>query len=202
MVFMNTYRTVDVDLGGVVEAESVVQRSRFLAQVCRVEDEAAARAFIAAIGARYHDARHHCTAFVLGPVGDVRRSNDDGEPAGTAGRPILDAISGRDLSDVVVVVTRWFGGTLLGTGGLTRAYADAAGAALDAAGARERELWQQVLARAAHAEAGALENRLRQLGQMKDVNYGAEVQFTIAVRDLADLDRIEFELLSAVWQDA
>ena len=202
MVLMNAYQTIDVAPGGVVEAEIVVQRSRFLAQACRAQDEAAAREFIAAVAATHHDARHHCTAFVLGPAGEVRRSNDDGEPAGTAGRPILDSISGRDLSDVVVVVTRWFGGTLLGTGGLTRAYGDAASAVLDEAGTRQRELWQQVLVHASHAEAGPLENRLHRLGQMKDVNYGAQVQFKLAVRELGELDRIEFEHLGACWQDA
>lgn len=199
---MSGYRTIDRDLGGVAEAEIVVQRSRFLAQACRVESESAARAFIAEIRARHHDARHHCTAFVLGADGALRRSNDDGEPSGTAGRPILDAIVGRDLSDVVVVVTRWFGGTLLGTGGLTRAYADATVAVLAEAGVRERELWHQVHTKADHAEAGELEHRLRQLGTMVDVSYGADVTFLLAVRDVSVLDRIEYQAAGSVWQDA
>ena len=108
----------------------MVLRSRFLAHVARAETEAAARAVIAEARAAHHDARHHCSAFVLGADAMLRRSNDDGEPSGTAGRPMLDVLGGRGLSDVVVVVTRWFGGTLLGTGGLTRAYGDATAAAL------------------------------------------------------------------------
>lgn len=198
---MNSYRTIDVGIGDVVEAEIVVQRSRFLAQATRVESEPLAREFIAGVRARHHDARHHCTAFVLGPEASLRRSNDDGEPSGTAGRPILDAISGRELSDVAVVVTRWFGGTLLGTGGLTRAYGDAAAAVLDVAGTREREQWQTVVVRAEHAQAGALEHRLRHLGRVNAVEYGAEVCFTVAVRDFAVLDRIDFEHRGFVWQD-
>lgn len=199
---MSTYRTIDLDPGGVVEAEIVVQRSRFLARACRVEDEPAARQFIASVRAQHHDARHHCTAFVLGADRNLRRSIDDGEPSGTAGKPILDAISGRDLSDVVVVVTRWFGGTLLGTGGLTRAYGNATATVLELAGARERELWQRVSIKASHVEAGVLENRLRHLGQMVDVEYGTDVHFTLAVRDLALLDRIEFVPVGTLWQDA
>lgn len=202
MGLMARYRTIDRDLGGTVEAEIVVQRSRFLAQACRVESEDAARTFIAEIRARHHDARHHCTAFVLGADGSLRRSNDDGEPSGTAGRPILDSIVGRDLSDVVVVVTRWFGGTLLGTGGLTRAYADATAAVLADAGIRERELWHQVRIRADHAEAGELEHRLRQRGTMVDVAYGVDVTFVLAVRDVGVLDRIEYQTTGSVWQDA
>ncbi|TXJ04441.1 MAG: YigZ family protein [Aeromicrobium sp.] len=168
----------------------------------RVESEEQARQFFADTRAMHHDARHHCTAFVLGPDGTVRRSNDDGEPSGTAGRPILDAISGRDLVDVAVVVTRWFGGTLLGTGGLTRAYGDSAAEALDAAGVRQRELWHAVEVRASHAQAGALEHRLHYLGTVTGVDYGADVQFAVAVRDLSDLDRIEFEVTGQIWQDA
>lgn len=199
---MTRYRTIDLELGNHAESEIVVQRSRFLARACRIEDEQSARQFIADIRALDHDAHHHCTAFVLGEDSAVRRSNDDSEPSGTAGRPILDAISGRELSDVVVVVTRWFGGTLLGTGGLTRAYGDATAAVLDKVGVRERERWHQVLIRAPHSDAGVLEHRLRQTGQMVGVDYGSEVKFTVAVRDLSVLARVDFEPIGTIWQDA
>ena len=95
-------------------AEIEVKRSRFLARVERVETEAAARAVVEAARKEHWDARHHCSAFVLGPDAGVQRSNDDGEPSGTAGAPMLEVLRGRELSDVVVVVTRWFGGVLLG----------------------------------------------------------------------------------------
>lgn len=198
---MLRYATIDRPLGGHAEAEIVVQRSRFLAHVARVDDETAARDVIVAVRERHRDARHHCTAFVLGADRALRRSNDDGEPSGTAGRPILDAIDGRRLSDVVVVVSRWFGGTLLGTGGLTRAYGDAAAAALDAAGVRRRESWTEVVIGATHAEAGALEHQLRQLGRLIDVTYGDEVRFRLAVRDESELERIDFVVAGPWWTD-
>ncbi len=199
---MAAYRTIDRPPGSGAEAEIVVLRSRFLAEVRRVEDEPAARDFLAEVRARHHDARHHCTAFVIGSDGSLRRSNDDGEPSGTAGRPMLEVVSGRGISDVAVVVTRWFGGTLLGTGGLARAYADATAAALDAAGTRERVLWQRARVTAPVTEVGVLEHRLRQSTDVLDVDYGAEqVVYTVAHRDAAVLDRLEVSVLDPVWRD-
>lgn len=198
-----SYRTIDRPVGGFAEAEIVVLRSRFLARVGRVEDEASARALIAEVRSTHHDARHHCTAFVIGPDGALRRSNDDGEPSGTAGRPMLEVLAGREVSDVVAVVTRWFGGTLLGTGGLARAYADATAAALDAAGIRERVLWQRARVTVPVTEVGAMESRLRRDTDVVDVAYGAaEVSYEVATPDLAVLDRLPFEGLEPVWRDA
>jgi uncharacterized YigZ family protein len=129
----------------------------------------------------HHDARHHCSAFVIGPDASLRRSNDDGEPTGTAGAPMLEVLTGREVSDVVAVVTRWFGGTLLGAGGLVRAYGDAAGLALDVAGTQERRLLHTMLVTASAADAGPLDHRLRAMGEVTDVEYGAEVVFTVGV---------------------
>src|SRR5690242_12155922 len=109
-----TYRTIAHRCVGELE----VSRSRFLADVRRVESEEAARAVIAEVRTEYRDARHHCSALVLGSDHRIQRSNDDGEPSGTAGAPMLAALRAAELSDVVAVVTRWFGGTLLGAGGL------------------------------------------------------------------------------------
>lgn len=199
---MPTYRTIDQPLGGTAEAEIVVSRSRFLARARRVADEESARAFIAEVRSLDHDARHHCTAFVIGPDGSLRRSNDDGEPSGTAGRPMLEVVAGREVSDVAVVVTRWFGGILLGTGGLARAYSDATTAALDVAGVRTRRLWQQARVVAPMTEVGVLENRLRRDTDVVDVQYAADsVTYTVAVADLEVLDRLEFERLDPVWRD-
>lgn len=196
------YRTIDQPPGGTAEAEIVVLRSRFLARARRVEDEESARSFFAAIRSLDHDARHHCTAFVIGPDGSLRRSNDDGEPSGTAGRPMLEVVSGRELTDVAVVVTRWFGGTLLGTGGLARAYADATAAALDAAGVRERRLWSRARVTAPIGQAGAVEGRLRRDADVLDADYGPDqAAWTVAAPDLAVLDRLSFEPLDPVWRD-
>lgn len=131
----------------------------------------------------YHDARHHCTAFVIGPDAALQRSNDDGEPAGTAGRPMLEALTGHGVSDVVAVVTRWFGGTLLGSGGLVRAYGEVTANALDVAGRRRREQARLCRVVVDVAAAGALENRLRQAVDVLDVQYGQSVTFTVATAD-------------------
>jgi putative IMPACT (imprinted ancient) family translation regulator len=113
----------------------------------------------------------------------VFRANDDGEPSGTAGAPMLEVLTRREISDVVVVVTRWFGGTLLGAGGLVRAYGDAVIAALDAAGEQVRELRHVMKVEAMPADAGALDNRLRSLGVVTDVSYGSRAVFTVSVID-------------------
>ncbi len=116
--------------------------SRFLAQAFRTDDGTAADEALHALRRRFHDATHHCSARRLGEPGAVRETaDDDGEPGGTAGAPILAAIAGADVYGVTVVVTRWFGGTKLGTGGLVRAYGEAARAAL--AAAPRREVWRE-----------------------------------------------------------
>lgn len=107
------------------EGEIVEKKSRFIATVKRVESEEEATAFIEAVKKKYWDARHNCSAAVIGQRGEIMRSNDDGEPSGTAGRPMLEVLLGENLRNVAVVVTRYFGGTLLGTGGLVRAYTQA-----------------------------------------------------------------------------
>lgn len=113
-------------------AEIVEKKSRFIAETAIVHSEAEAAAFLEARRKKYWDARHHCSAYVIGGELPLTHSSDDGEPSGTAGRPILDVIKGFDVCDTVVVVTRYFGGTLLGTGGLVRAYSAAAKAGLEA----------------------------------------------------------------------
>ena len=127
-----------------------IKRSEFIGFVQRVESEQEARAFIESVRKRYHDARHVCSAFVIGADRDVQRSSDDGEPAGTAGIPMLQALLARrtegrdgaettDLSDIVAVVVRYFGGIKLGAGGLVRAYTEAVVQVLDAAHLTPRE---------------------------------------------------------------
>ena len=119
------------------EGEYEEKKSRFLALALPVKSEAEAQAAILARRKAHPDARHHCYAFVTGASHELMRSSDDGEPSGTGGRPILEALLGSGLHNALVVVTRYFGGTLLGTGGLSRAYSAAACAALQAAGAAE-----------------------------------------------------------------
>lgn len=116
------YRTVYE--GG--EGEVVEKKSRFIAAAAPVRSEEEALKFIESVRKRYWDARHHCYAYVIGERGELQRCSDDGEPGGTAGKPILEVITGEEIRNVVLVVTRYFGGTLLGTGGLVRAYSSAA----------------------------------------------------------------------------
>lgn len=106
--------------GGQGEYEE--KKSRFIATIRKCENEAEATAFIEEMKKKYWDARHNCSAYCIGPRGELTRCSDDGEPGGTAGRPMLEVITGEGIRNVAVVVTRYFGGVLLGTGGLVRAY--------------------------------------------------------------------------------
>lgn len=101
------------------------KKSVFIANIARADSEEEATAFIEAVKKKYWDARHNCSAFVIGERGELTRCSDDGEPSGTAGRPILEVLLRENIKNIVVVVTRYFGGTLLGTGGLVRAYTQA-----------------------------------------------------------------------------
>lgn len=107
------------------EGEIVEKKSRFIATVLPVESEEEAIDFIAAMKKKYWNATHNCSAFVIGERMEIQRCSDDGEPQGTAGRPMLDVLLGEEIHNTAVVVTRYFGGTLLGTGGLVRAYSKA-----------------------------------------------------------------------------
>lgn len=118
---MDSYRVL---LSG-GEGEIVEKKSRFIATVARCETEEEAVRFIDSMKKKYWDARHNCSAFVIGDRGELTRCSDDGEPSGTAGRPMLEVLLGEGIRNVAVVVTRYFGGVLLGTGGLVRAYTQA-----------------------------------------------------------------------------
>lgn len=113
-----SYKTVKKD----AFAETEIKKSRFLAHIAEVRSEEEAEALIKETRKKYYDASHSCSAYILNSDKGIRHSSDDGEPSGTAGKPILDVISGAGLSNVIVIVTRYFGGTELGTGGLVRAY--------------------------------------------------------------------------------
>jgi uncharacterized YigZ family protein len=154
--------------------------------VVRTDDEAMARGVVEQQRRDHWGARHHAWALVLGPEGLVAQSSDDGEPPGTAGAPILEALRGRELSDVVAVVTRWFGGRLLGTGGLARAYAAATRAALDEVGVNQRVLHELCEVEVDIAAVGRLEHDLRSRGaRVLGVDYTGEAALRFAVPPLA-----------------
>ena len=124
---MNAYKCLQKGGTGQIEEK----KSRFIANIKPVNSETEATAFIAEIKKKYWDARHNCSAFVIGEKSELTRCSDDGEPAGTAGRPMLEVLLSEEITNVCVVVTRYFGGTLLGTGGLIRAYQGAVKAGLE-----------------------------------------------------------------------
>jgi len=166
-----------------------IKRSVFRAEIARVDDEEAARTVIAAARKAHADARHHCSAFVL-DVADaqpIERSSDDGEPAGTGGMPILAALHGSGLVDVVCVVTRWFGGVKLGAGPLARAYGDAAGAALAQAPRVERVLRPRWRVHVSYADVGRLVDDLTTRGLTVEPEYGADASLLITAAAGTDL---------------
>lgn len=142
-----------------------VKRSVFVCDLRPVSSEQQARDVISEVRSVHHDARHHCSAFVVGPDALVRRSHDDGEPSGTAGAPMLEVLAGAadgvGLTNVVAVVTRWFGGIKLGTGGLARAYGDSVRQAVAEAQVVQYELRELFTTTVPHALAAKLEHGLR-----------------------------------------
>ena len=109
------------------------KKSRFIGEVFPIKSEEEAQEHINAVRKKYYDARHHCYAYVIGDNYEIMKQSDDGEPSQTAGMPILNVLKGQDIHDALMIVTRYFGGTLLGTGGLVRSYTNAAKAAIDSA---------------------------------------------------------------------
>lgn len=171
-----------VTAAGQARAEIEVKRSRFLACVAPADTEAEARAIIDAERAAHPKARHWCTAFVLGPDARTQRCNDDGEPAGTAGAPILEVLTGHGLTNVVAVVTRYFGGTLLGAGGLVRAYGEATSAAVASLDTRRCVLRVPVRVTLDYAAAEAARVRCERQGwPVVNAVYGQAVDVTFGV---------------------
>lgn len=184
----DTFTTIDAAEGGGVDVELEIRRSRFLTRLRRITSEEAAREVIDERRRTHFDAAHHCTAFVLGPDARTMRSSDDGEPAGTAGAPMLGVLTSNHLTDVVAVVTRYFGGIKLGAGGLVRAYSDAVAQAVVAAGTRRVQLCTRLAIDTPMAEAGSLEGQLRGLVLpsgtpvvVEDVEWGTSARILVAV---------------------
>ena len=167
-----------------VDVELEISRSRFLARLERVEDEEGARQVIANARAAHPKSRHHCSAFVLGPDGRVQRSNDDGEPSGTAGAPMLNALVSAGLSDVVAVVTRYFGGVLLGAGGLTRAYGGAVAEAVQQARRVRRAVRHEALIESTYDVAPQIEAEARRRGYtIGNIDYSDTVTHTFLIAE-------------------
>ncbi len=171
-------------IGRAVDHELVIKKSRFIAHVAPVASAEEADAVIAAVRKRAWDARHNCSAQVTGRLAERARSSDDGEPSGTAGVPMLEVLRRRELTDVVAVVTRYFGGVKLGAGGLVRAYSSAVSEALGLATLVDRRLLAEVTVVVDHADAGRFDNLLRDWSQANNAvlgepDYGAQASFSV-----------------------
>ena len=173
-----------VTLGGEGTATIEEKRSEFIGYAAHVQDETEAQNFVRRIKAKHHDARHNVYAYVLGDT--VQRYSDDGEPQGTAGIPVLDVLRKSGVTDACIVVTRYFGGILLGAGGLVRAYTAAAKAALDAAGTLTMERYAELRLRLSYADYQKLSAKLASLGATVDaVDFGGEVTLDVALKAMA-----------------
>ena len=162
------------------ESEFTEKRSRFIGHIGRVESEAEARAYIEKIKKRHYDARHNCWCYIIHEGGAVRYG-DDGEPQGTAGQPMLNVLQREGVENAVCVVTRYFGGVLLGAGGLTRAYGKSAKDALDAAGKARMALWARLSVSVPYPFLERLTRLIDAHGGVTEgSDYGADV--TVALR--------------------
>lgn len=160
-----------------------IKGSRFIGCLAPATTEAEALAFVEEVRAEFADARHWCWAYRLGAGGEQTRSNDDGEPGGSAGRPILAQLEGHGITNAVACVVRYFGGVKLGVGGLMRAYGGAAGQAMDRAELRVTELRVRIDVQHAYGDSGAIGGVLAKYEvEPMDPEYGETVRFTVMVR--------------------
>ena len=164
------------------EGEIVEKKSRFLGKIKKVETEQEALEFIESTKKQYWDARHNCFAYIIGKKGETVRCSDDGEPSGTAGKPMLEVLQNQELCDVVAVVTRYFGGVLLGTGGLVRAYTQATQEALKEAQVCTMTPMSVIKVRTDYNAIGKIKYVLAQ-EEIPVINeeYGVDVVVTMAV---------------------
>lgn len=176
---MKPYRTVLKAAGD----EQIIQRSRFIGDASPAASAEEALAFLEAVRARHRDATHHCYAYIIGQNAGIMRYSDDGEPSGTAGLPIIEVMKARGVVDCCVVVTRYFGGVLLGAGGLTRAYAHSCAIALDAAGVCVMHPTETWLAEVPYALWDRVRHELAGLpARLESTEFTSAVAFEFSVK--------------------
>lgn len=169
---------------GYGEHEIDIQKSRFIAYIDRVESEEEAQEFIQRIKKQNWNANHNCSAYMIGENDHIQKANDDGEPSGTAGVPMLEVLKKKHLKDTVVVVTRYFGGIKLGAGGLIRAYGKATSEGLAAVGIVERKLMRIMHTTIDYTWLGKIENELRgSIYQLKEIHYLDKVEIETFVEE-------------------
>lgn len=170
------------------EAEIIEKKSRFISTVRPVKDEDEARAFIDEMKKKYWNATHNVFAYQIGDRNEIQRCSDDGEPQGTAGKPVLDVLAGEDIKNTAIVVTRYFGGTLLGTGGLVRAYGKSAKEGILSAGIAEMVLYRKFSIVTDYPTSGKIQYEILQDGHIiHDTVYTENVEFIVLTEaDFAD----------------
>ncbi|UOQ94409.1 YigZ family protein [Halobacillus shinanisalinarum] len=162
--------------------EITIQKSRFIGHVKRCESEEEARNFIQSIKKKYNDANHNCSAYMIGEHDLIQKANDDGEPSGTAGVPMLEVLKKMELKDTAVVVTRYFGGIKLGAGGLIRAYSSAVSEAIKTTGLVKRHLTYTIKVTVDYSMLGKLENEIRNSSYYMDtIHYLEKVEIDVKV---------------------
>ncbi|RSK28633.1 YigZ family protein [Bacillus sp. HMF5848] len=166
------------------EHEIEIQRSQFIAHIQRATSEEEAQAFIQKIKKEHGNANHNCSAYLIGENDQIQKANDDGEPSGTAGVPMLEVLKKKHLKDTVVVVTRYFGGIKLGAGGLIRAYGKATSEGIDHIGVVERKLMRVMHTKIEYTMLGKVENELRaSIYTIKDIHYLEDVEVEAYVEE-------------------
>ncbi|SFY43168.1 YigZ family protein [Streptomyces atratus] len=192
------YRTVA--RAGVHETE--INRSRFICALAPAVTEEEAQDFVARVRREHPTATHNCFAYVIGADASVQKASDDGEPGGTAGVPMLQMLTRREMRYVVAVVTRYYGGVKLGAGGLIRAYGGVVGEALDELGTVTRRRFRLATITVGHQRAGKLENDLRATGRtVREVRYAEAVVIEIGLPD-ADVESFRGWLADATAGEA
>lgn len=207
--FMALYLTVkDAAL-----AEYTINKSRFIANVQRVKSESEAVAYLNSIQKKYWDANHNCSAYIIGRDTACKKANDDGEPSGTAGRPILNVLERNNLTDLIIIITRYFGGIKLGAGGLIRAYGHSASLALEKATIVELVSFQKISLSFPYSDMGSIENYLHKNNiVIVDKSYTDIITFTILlpvaaankiIQELIDItaNRCKTHTLEQIYRD-
>ncbi|WP_186580787.1 YigZ family protein [Aquibacillus kalidii] len=162
--------------------EQIIQKSRFIGYVKRVESEEEAQAFINDIKKKHRDATHNCSAYMIGEHDHIQKANDDGEPSGTAGVPILEVLKKQELKDTAIVITRYFGGIKLGAGGLIRAYSSTTSLAINTTGVVKRQLMKEFIVSVDYTLLGKVENELRNATYiLENIDYLEKVHLKVFV---------------------
>lgn len=169
-------------------AEIEVKKSKFIANIKAIYSEEEAIAFLEEIRKKHYKARHNCFAFQIGERNEIQRCSDDGEPSGTAGKPILEILKGNDLKNIIVVITRYFGGILLGTGGLVRAYSEATKEGINNSKLIEKILYNRVNVTVDYTLSGKVQYEILNGGYiLEDILYTEDVSYLT----LVEVDKLD-----------